>query len=763
MATSFEDPSAKSSKRVSYYYDEEVGTFAYNLVHPMKPHRIKMAHNLILNYGLDRKMDVLRPQRSSAHEMTKFHTDEYVDFLTRVTPELVDQMSGHGTRFLIGEDCPAFEGLFEFCSISAGGSTSEPSLPSHSPTLFGKLTQLLRTPPGAARRLTSGKADICVNWAGGLHHAKKREASGFCYINDIVLAILELLRFHARVLYIDIDIHHGDGVEEAFYTTDRVMTCSFHKFGDYFPGTGDLNDRGKGAGKGYAVNFPLKDGIDDESYKGIFEPTIQAIMDWYRPGAVILQCGADSLAEDKLGAFNLSMKGHAACVAFVKKFNIPMMVLGGGGYTIRNVARTWAYETGVVVGEDMSETLPFNDYMEYFGPEFKLAVPNNNMDNSNSPEYLQKTTAAVLEGLRNMPFAPSAQMQHVPYDAEDDEGDSDSDLDIRISERVRQTRRHDEPYPSDDENPDSLERRKPMSTSPPLLSSSPEPPSYQYETPPSSSSEEPPALDPPLIAVDPTGIIGPTTTVERPYGDIAKMYEVVGLSVLQYKAYILAMDSQVTTPPELHNLKDALLSPEVLKKLAIAYDLPELLGLSPKQHDKRHLFHQLFKTYVGMLHMQTGADVAMDWVDKVYKQQLEVIAEGRRARIESEKAKVKEKKAIETTTTKAMEHERPFFGPVPPPGHPLSFGPSPPQSVYSEASSSDINFSPTVHMEEKIPWVSLVEEWRVRNKKPGNIFKDLGESGIDEITRQPVFTMVLEINGEQLRATGRSKKSAKEQ
>ncbi|KAK4704251.1 hypothetical protein P7C70_g1964, partial [Phenoliferia sp. Uapishka_3] len=395
--------------------------------------------------------------------MTKFHTDEYVDFLTRVTPELVDQMSGHGTRFLIGEDCPAFEGLFEFCSISAGGSTS------------------------AARRITAGKADICVNWAGGLHHAKKREASGFCYINDIVLAILELLRFHARVLYIDIDIHHGDGVEEAFYTTDRVMTCSFHKFGDYFPGTGDLNDRGKGDGKGYAVNFPLKDGIDDESYKGIFEPTIQAIMDWYRPGAVILQCGADSLAEDKLGAFNLSMKGHAACVAFVKKFNVPMMILGGGGYTIRNVARTWAYETGVVVGEDLDETLPFNDYMEYFGPEFKLAVPNNNMDNQNSPEYLQKTTAAVLEGLRNMPFAPSAQMQHVPYDAEDDEGDSDSDLDVRISgsfissllpppfslpshsyfaytfrppERVRQTRRPDDSYPSDSETPDSLERRK---------------------------------------------------------------------------------------------------------------------------------------------------------------------------------------------------------------------------------------------------------------------------------------------------------------
>ena len=97
---------------------------------------------------------------------------------------------------------------------------------------------------GGAVRLNHKQTDTVVNWAGGLHHAKKNEASGFCYINDIVLAILELLKAHQRVLYIDIDIHHGDGVEEAFYTTDRVMTVSFHKFGEYFPGTGHLQVRG---------------------------------------------------------------------------------------------------------------------------------------------------------------------------------------------------------------------------------------------------------------------------------------------------------------------------------------------------------------------------------------------------------------------------------------------------------------------------------------------------------------------------------------
>src|SRR5690606_19658061 len=99
--------------------------------------------------------------------------------------------------------------------------------------------------------------------------------------NDIVLAILELLKYHNRVLYIDIDVHHGDGVEEAFYTTDRVMTVSFHKHGEFFPGTGDIRDIGYGKGKHYSINVPLRDGIDDESYKSIFEPVMITIIYWF--------------------------------------------------------------------------------------------------------------------------------------------------------------------------------------------------------------------------------------------------------------------------------------------------------------------------------------------------------------------------------------------------------------------------------------------------------------------------------------------------
>ncbi|PWN50768.1 hypothetical protein IE53DRAFT_386909 [Violaceomyces palustris] len=405
-------------RRVAYYYDNDVGNFSYGLGHPMKPHRMRMANNLITNYGLHKKMDILRPKRATKEQMTRFHTDEYIEFLSKVTPETVAELTSDGTRFLIGEDCPAFDGLFEFCTISAGGSLS------------------------AATRLNSGESDVAINWGGGLHHAKKREASGFCYVNDIVLAILELLRTHLRVLYIDIDIHHGDGVEEAFYTTDRVMTASFHKFGDFFPGTGDVRDIGMKRGKGYSVNVPLRDGIGSFEFGNLFRPIIQHIMDWYQPGAVVLQCGADSLAGDKLGCFNLSMRGHADCVAFLKSFNVPLICLGGGGYTVRNVARTWTYETGLLLGEELDEDLPYNDYMQYFGPEYKLDVPPTSMDNLNSREYLEGLKSKIIDNLRQLPQAPSVQMQETPRNSLNPadvelSDDEDSDLDERISRKLR--------------------------------------------------------------------------------------------------------------------------------------------------------------------------------------------------------------------------------------------------------------------------------------------------------------------------------------
>ncbi|KAI0361912.1 histone deacetylase RPD3 [Trametes cingulata] len=385
-----------SRRRVTYYYDPDVGAFTYGLSHPMKPQRMRITHELLTAYDMLPKMHVLRAKRASAETMTRFHTDEYVHFLSRVTPENAQQLTYQGTRFLVGEDNPAFDGVFEFCSISAGGSIA------------------------AAHRLMSGQTDIAINWAGGLHHAKKREASGFCYINDIVLAILEMLRTVPRVLYIDIDCHHGDGVEEAFYTTNRVMTCSFHKFGEYFPGTGTLDDRGRGKGRGYALNVPLKDGITDEAYKSVFQPVIDKIIEVFQPSAIVLQCGADSLSGDKLGCLNLTMQGHASCVQYIRKKNIPLLLLGGGGYTVKNVARTWTYETACALGieDDIDLNLPWNEYFEWFGPRYRLEVPESNMEDMNVKDgSLDRIRETALRYLSELRPAPSVGLQDVPRES----------------------------------------------------------------------------------------------------------------------------------------------------------------------------------------------------------------------------------------------------------------------------------------------------------------------------------------------------------
>ncbi|KAK4336834.1 hypothetical protein RND71_043654 [Anisodus tanguticus] len=307
-----------------------------------------------------------------------------------------------------------------------------------------------------AIKLNKQACDIAVNWGGGLHHAKKSEASGFCYVNDIVLAILELLKYHQRVLYIDIDIHHGDGVEEAFYTTDRVMTVSFHKYGEYFPGTGDLRDIGAGKGKNYAVNFPLRDGIDDEAYENIFQPLISKVMEMFQPSAIVLQCGADSLTGDRLGCFNLTLKGHGKCVEFIKKYNLPLLLVGGGGYTIRNVARCWTYETAVALDTEIPNELPYNDYFEYFGPDFKLHISPSNMSNQNSREYLDKIKTRLCENLRMLPHAPGVQAQTIPDDAlaEEEEDEDKQNPDERISIRASEKRIQRDNEFSDSEDED---------------------------------------------------------------------------------------------------------------------------------------------------------------------------------------------------------------------------------------------------------------------------------------------------------------------
>eukprot|EP00924_Labyrinthula_sp_SR-Ha-C_P009347 maker-scaffold_2-snap-gene-21.58-mRNA-1 protein AED:0.21 eAED:0.21 QI:118/1/1/1/1/1/2/424/471 len=382
-----------SKKKVSYFYKPDISSYYYRPGHVMKPLRLKLTHSLLLTYGVYRKMDVIRPHQATDEEVEKFHASDYINFLKKYSPVVEAEVDDQMTKYNVGpqSDCPLFEGLYDFVTTCAGGSIE------------------------AAALINTKQSDICVNWAGGLHHAKKGEASGFCYVNDIVLCILELLKVHQRVLYLDIDIHHGDGVEEAFYTTDRVMTVSFHNYGDFFPGSGDVNELGVGAGKNYSVNYPLKDGLDDETFESVFVPVMQKVMAVYQPNVVVMCCGADSIVGDRLGCWNLSLKGHASAISFMKKYNVPLVLLGGGGYTPKNVARCWAYETALSVNQELEEVIPENTYSAYFKPGYKLHLqPDPDLKNMNNKEYLQKCTTAILEQLGEIGSAPSVQIQDVP-------------------------------------------------------------------------------------------------------------------------------------------------------------------------------------------------------------------------------------------------------------------------------------------------------------------------------------------------------------
>lgn len=291
-----------SSARVAYFYNYQIGKFQYGKEHPMKPKRIAMAHNLIVNLGFYRHLDVYLSREASKAELGKYHSAEYIEYLSQFVTskkqslsadfmlpnqysaqllaefgliEEQGQVEAPESYFGNTKDCPSFPGLYTFCQLSGGSSID------------------------AARLVNDGKAEIVINYAGGYHHARKQEASGFCYVNDIVLCILELLTRFARVLYIDIDVHHGDGVEDAFYLTDRVLTLSFHQYGDgFFPESGHLYDCGVHTGRYYSINVPLKQGIDDTRYLNLFRLVVDRVVETYRPGAVVLQCGADSLSLD---------------------------------------------------------------------------------------------------------------------------------------------------------------------------------------------------------------------------------------------------------------------------------------------------------------------------------------------------------------------------------------------------------------------------------------------------------------------------------
>jgi len=331
--------------KTAFIYSEKFAGFNYGPSHPLKTYRLKLTYDLIRAYGLLSIPGAryIEAEMADDEDLLLFHEKDYIDIL-KASNRGVAMPGSH--YFGLGPgDNPVFEGLFDWSRLVAGASLK------------------------AARLVESGEADIAFNISGGLHHAAASRASGFCYINDPVIAIQWLINQGRRVAYIDIDAHHGDGVQEAFYDTGKVLTISIHETGrQLFPGTGFVDEIGEGPGEGYSVNAPMPAYADDELFLYAFSEIVPPLIDRYKPDIVVSQLGVDSFVTDPLAHLNYTTNGFSTVMMKIKELAPRWVALGGGGYNMANVARAWTLAWAIMNDSHIPDELP-DDFLSLYSQE----------------------------------------------------------------------------------------------------------------------------------------------------------------------------------------------------------------------------------------------------------------------------------------------------------------------------------------------------------------------------------------------------------
>jgi acetoin utilization protein AcuC len=327
--------------RTALVYSDEWRRFDYGPEHPLRMERLGLTWRLMEGYRLTSlpRAKVFTPTGASIEAISQFHAPEYVDVLRAVS---AGDWVPHAARYGLGPgDNPIFPGLWEAAQLIAGGS-------------------LL-----AAQAVADGEVTRAFHFAGGLHHAMPDRASGFCYVNDAVLAIMALRARGWRVAYVDIDAHHGDGVQFAFYGDPDVLTISTHERGDrLFPGTGFVSELGTGAGIGYSVNLPLQPFTDDAVYEAAFEAVVPPILGAFKPDVMVLQLGIDAHRTDPLTHLALTIQGFIAAVRRLLPLAPRIVALGGGGYDLPNVARAWTAAWAAINDATLPDALPREIHMQ---------------------------------------------------------------------------------------------------------------------------------------------------------------------------------------------------------------------------------------------------------------------------------------------------------------------------------------------------------------------------------------------------------------
>ncbi len=318
------------TKKAAFIYSAELEKYNYPPEHPFNTIRAKKTREIVNSLGLltgDGRSEV-PPVPAERLVLKKFHSARYLHALKTAAKGRWDTEAlnmGIGTG-----DCPVFDGLYEYALLATGA------------TLV------------AAKLLLSGEGEVAFNPSGGFHHAMPEQASGFCYINDVALGCIALTEAGKRVLYLDVDVHHGDGVAYAFYDRSDVMTISLHQNPrTLFPGTGFEDEIGAGKGKGYCINVPLPVGTYDQAYMKAFEAVALPLIKVYNPDIFVFELGADALAGDPLAHLFLTNNVYVEIINHLLNFNKPILATGGGGYNVDNTARAWALAWTVLCGADI--------------------------------------------------------------------------------------------------------------------------------------------------------------------------------------------------------------------------------------------------------------------------------------------------------------------------------------------------------------------------------------------------------------------------
>ena len=332
--------------------------------HPLKPERLQRTHALLEAYGAFEwpNLRLVAPRLAEEEELHLFHTAEYVDAVRALSK---GDTTIPAARYNFGPgDNPIFQGMYESEGLKVGSAVQ------------------------GAQLLLEGQCDVAFSYSGGLHHGGPNFASGFCVFNDAAVAIEWLRRRDLRVAYVDVDVHHGDGVQDAFYDSASVLTLSLHQSGrTLFPGTGFVEESGKGAGQGFSVNVPLPPYTTDELYLQAFEEVVPPLLRRFDPDALVTQMGVDTHFRDPLANLALTVRGQAALFRALRDVApARWLALGGGGYAVDVVPRSWALAVAIMAGRELPETLPRAYRQRYEG---------NTLYDDDPPDWTREEQARV--------------------------------------------------------------------------------------------------------------------------------------------------------------------------------------------------------------------------------------------------------------------------------------------------------------------------------------------------------------------------------